>query len=107
MRKVGCGQTDLPIVNFCGWLRSCNANHRSAFFGGWKSERRATKRPRIRDFSVFPVSVHQTPGPMSSNERRKCELPLLDDTCGDLFRDVLPISRSKGQLGFAWIGEKT
>ena len=34
-------------------------------------------------------------------------MPLLNDPCGDLFRDFLPIGRSQRQLSFARVGEKT
>ena len=44
--------------------------------------------------------------PMSWSEWRKRESPLLNDSGGDLFRDLLPIGGGKSQLSFGWIGQK-
>src|SRR5207247_11021040 len=43
---------------------------------------------------------------MSRNERRKSELPLLNDSGSDLFRNLLPIGSYQGQLSFRRIGKK-
>ena len=43
---------------------------------------------------------------MSRNERRKSELPLLNDSGSDLFRNLLPIGSCQGQLSFRRIGKK-
>ena len=44
--------------------------------------------------------------PMSWSEWRERELPLLNDSGGDLFCDLLPIGGGKSQLSFGWIGQK-
>ena len=44
--------------------------------------------------------------PMSWSEWRKRESPLLNDSGGDLFCDLLPIGGGKSQLSFGWIGQK-
>src|SRR6267378_8213171 len=43
---------------------------------------------------------------MSRNERRKSELPLLNDSGSDLFRNLLPIGSCQCQLSFRRIGKK-
>src|SRR5207247_8974132 len=43
---------------------------------------------------------------MSRNERRKSELPLLNDSGSDLFRNLLPIGSCQFQLSFRRIGKK-
>src|SRR5579864_5357901 len=44
---------------------------------------------------------------MSWSERRKSELPLLNDSGSDLFRNLLPIGRCQCQLSFRRIGKKS
>src|SRR5438067_12583617 len=43
---------------------------------------------------------------MSWSERRKSELPLLNDSGSDLFRNLLPIGSCQCQLSFRRIGKK-
>src|SRR5947207_14414713 len=43
---------------------------------------------------------------MSRSERRKSELPLLNDSGSDLFRNLLPIGSCQCQLSFRRIGKK-
>ena len=43
---------------------------------------------------------------MSWSERRKSELPLLNDSSSDLFRNLLPIGSCQCQLSFRRIGKK-
>src|SRR4029077_7277889 len=43
---------------------------------------------------------------MSRNERRKSELPLLNDSGSDLFRNLLAIGSCQCQLSFRRIGKK-
>src|SRR5204863_7178332 len=43
---------------------------------------------------------------MSRNERRKSELPLLNDSGSDLFRNLLPIGSCQCQLSFRRTGKK-
>jgi len=43
---------------------------------------------------------------MSWNERSKSELPLLNDSGSDLFRNLLPIGSCQCQLSFRRIGKK-
>jgi hypothetical protein len=62
---------------------------------------------RIDNLSVSLGFVHQAPTSMAWNERREWELPLLDDSGSDLFRDLLPVLRRQCQLGFDGIGKKT